>query len=294
MTPEEMAMDDRDADDGPDVGYRLEDLIALHGAASAEELWRVLIAPPATPAGHPYEAVGLFRRHHGNGEPNAVTTALLLCTDRRWEPYAGRLVVGLVETGLLNDDDLVELVDCLLWSDRYRIKCPIGWIGSRLLVIDPDATAGAPPELVEVDPDTPVPIERRIAPPLRRWGAATALRRDPGTFTDVVRRARELDPRDGAAAMSGVLDASDALGGADARGAIALGLVWPRGSVRIQALERLADVDPEGAGQRAAVDPDAKVRARAGRRAGRDAATRRGARDKGGPLSGQIGLFPDG
>lgn len=285
-------MDDWEADDGPDVGHRLEDLIALHGAADAEELSRVLIAPPATPAGHPYEAVGLFRRHHGNGEPDAVTTALLLCTDPRWEPCAGRLVVGLVETCMLNDDDLVELVECLLWSDRYRIECPIGWIGSRLLMVDPDAAAGAPPELVEVDPDTPVPIERRIAPPLRRWAAAAALRRDPSTFTDVVRRARELDPRDGAAAMSGVLDAIDALGEADTRGAIALGLVWPRGSVRIQALDRLADVDPEAAGRRAAVDPDAKVRAWAGRRAGRDASTRRGARAEGGPLSEQIGLFP--
>lgn len=286
-------MDDRDADDGPDVGHRLEDLIALHDAASAEELWRVLIAPPATPAGLPDEAVGLFRRHHGNGEPDAVTTALLLCTDRRWEPWTGRLVVGLVDTGLLNDDDFVELVGCFLWSDRYRIECPIGWIGSRLLMVDLDAVAGAQSEFVEIDPDTPVPVERRIAPPLRRWGAATALRRDPRTFTDVVRRAREFDPRDGAAAMSGVLDAINALGDADTRGAIALGLVWPRGSVRIQALDRLADVDSEAAGQRAAVDPDAKVRAWAGRRAGRDASTHRGARVEGGPPSEQIGLFPD-
>jgi len=44
-------MDDWDDDAGSDVGYRLEDLIVLHGATNAEELRRALIAPPATHAG---------------------------------------------------------------------------------------------------------------------------------------------------------------------------------------------------------------------------------------------------
>ena len=286
-------MDDWDADAGSDVGYRLEDLIALHSATNAEELWRALIAPPATPAGHPFEAVGLFRQHHGNGEPDAVTTALLLCTDRRWEPFTGRLVAGLVDTGILDEADLGELVECFLWSDVYRVEYPIGWFGTRLLVVDPNPAAGSEPEMVEVDPDTPVPIERRIAPPLRRWAAATALRRDPNQFASVIRRVRELDPRDGAAAVAGVLDAIDVLGEADVRRTIGLGLAWPRGSVRIQALDRLADIDLEAAGRRAAVDPDAKVRTWAARRGRRDASTRRGARGDGGPQSEQIGLFPD-
>jgi hypothetical protein len=51
MIREEMRMDDWDDDAGSDVGYRLEDLIVLHGATNAEELRRALIAPPATHAG---------------------------------------------------------------------------------------------------------------------------------------------------------------------------------------------------------------------------------------------------
>ncbi|MGH2513725.1 MAG: hypothetical protein ACRDGQ_13700, partial [Candidatus Limnocylindrales bacterium] len=245
-----MRIDDWHDDAGSDIGDRLEDLIGLHGATNAEELWRALIAPPAALAGHPFEAIGLFRQHHGNGEPDALTTALLLCTDRRWEPYTGRLVAGLVDTGILDEANRGELVECFLWSDVYRVEYPIGWFGTRLVVVDPNPAAGSAPEIVEVDPVTLVPVERHIAPPLRRWAAAAALRRDPGTFAAVIRRARELDPRAGAAAMSGALDAVDALGQAGARRAIEFGLVWPRGSVRIQAIDLLADVDPEAARRR--------------------------------------------
>ncbi len=286
-------MDDWDAGEDTDRGDRLEDLIALHGAADADGLWRALIATPVLPAGHPFEAVGLFRRHHGNGEPDAVTTALLLCTDRRWEPYTGRLVAGLADSGILDEADLDELVECFLWSDVYRVEYPAGWIGTRFLVVDPDQAAGAAPRVVEVDPDTPVPLERRIAPPLRRWAAARALRRDPGQLANVIGRTRELDPRDASAVVAGALDAIEALGADDARRMIDLGLAWPRGAVRIQALELLADVDPEAAGRRAAVDPDAKVRAWAARRARRDASKRGRARGAGGPSPEQIGLFPE-
>ena len=43
--------------------------------------------------------------------------------------------------------------------------------------------------------------------------------------------------------------------------AIELGLGWPRGSVRLLALDVLAAIDPEDASRRAATDPDRKVRA---------------------------------
>jgi hypothetical protein len=125
--------------------------------------------------------------------------------------------------------------------------------------------------LVRIDPDSPVPVERPIAPPLRRWAAAADLRRDPRRWTSLTGRALELDSRHGAAVMAGILDAVDVLDHRTARQAIDRGLGWPRGSVRIQALDLLAAFDAELARSLAAVDPDAKVRRWISGRARRDA-----------------------
>ncbi len=110
------------------------------------------------------------------------------------------------------------------------------------------------------DPDTPVPSERSIAPALRRWAAARVLRTDPGTFDAVRVRARELDVLGRGAVVSGILDAIEALDEGSAREAIELGLSWARGSVRLLALGLLAVHDPQAARNRAATDPDKKVR----------------------------------
>src|ERR1035437_8668985 len=57
-----------------------------------------------------------------------------------------------------------------------------------------------------------------------------------------------------------MLDAVEVIRTAIERQAIDLGLGWPPGSVRLLALDLLAAVALEGAGPRAAADPDAKVR----------------------------------
>lgn len=102
--------------------------------------------------------------------------------------------------------------------------------------------------------------------------------------------------------MSGMLDAVEVLGPDVARQAIDLGLGWPQGSVRLLALDLLAAVDPEGAGRRAAADPDAKVRNWPARRARRrDAPARDGDRRPGkertrhhrDPEGDQAELFPE-
>jgi hypothetical protein len=274
---------------------RHEDLIALHTAASVEDLWRTLIVGPGLRHGQLFEAVGLFQRHHGNGEPEALNTALLLCTDRRWDRESGRLVTALVGTGILGDADIGELIECFLWSDRYRVTYPAAWVSPEWIEIDlgngPE-TRG--PRLVHVDPDAPVAVGRPIASPLRRWAAAADLRRDPGRLTSLTGRALELDSRHGAAVMAGILDAVDDLDQRAARQAIERGLDWPRGSVRVQALDLLAGVDAELARARAAVDPDAKVRAWSSRRARRDRMAARPGEGETRSSPAQLGLFRDG
>jgi hypothetical protein len=146
---------------------------------------------------------------------------------------------------------------CAAFSFEY----PVSWIGTEWLSIDVTGGGGGVSwPVVHLDPNTPVPTERFIQPPLRRWSARRVLRADPSSFDAIRDRAAELGTRDGGAVISGMLDALEVLSRGVARRAIDLGLGWPHGSVRLLALDRLAAVDHEGAARRAAAGPDAKVR----------------------------------
>jgi len=289
-------MDDWDDYLELDRGHPLDDFVELWTAEDAEALWKALTLRQSLSGAHPFEAVGLFRRHHENGEPGAVTTALLLCTASRWGRDTARLIAALVDTAILLDEDLDELASTFLWSDRFRFEYPARWIGSEWITIElegPEGPTGIP--IGRVDPDSTVASERDIAPPLRRWAAARMLRTDPRTLDKLRARAAELRPIDGGAIVSGVLDAVDVLDARRARLAIELGLGWPRGSVRLLALDVLAAIDPEDASRRAAADPDRKVRAWSPTRLSRRAepGTVRGEAGPDDALGVQAELFPE-
>ncbi len=254
----------------------LTDLVGLWTANDPEELWRALVLYSDRSTTDHWLAVRLFRRHHADGTPGALTTASLLCTDHRWDRCTARLIAGIAEASLLSEDDLDELAARFLWSDRFRFEYPVSWIGTEWVSIDVTRGGGAVSgPIVHLDPTTPVPTERSIPPPLRRWSARRVLRADPSSFDAIRDRAAALATRDGGAVISGMLDAVEVLSRDVARQAIDLGLGWPHGSVRLLALDLLAAVDPEGAGRRAAADPDAKVRKWTPRRARtRDASVR--------------------
>lgn len=279
-----------------DRGDPLDDFVELWTAENAEALWKALTLRQSLSGAHPFEALGLFRRHHENGEDGAVTTALLLCTASRWGRDTARLIVGLVDTAILGDADLDELASAFLWSDRLRFEYPARWIGTEWISIDlegPEGPVSIP--IGRVDPDSTVPSERDIAPPLRRWAAARVLRTDPRTLDKLRARAAELGPIDGGAIVSGLLGAVEVLDASKAQRAIELGLGWPRGSVRLLALDVLAAIDPEDASRRAAIDPDRKVRAWSPARLSPKGRTRSD-RGEAGPqdaLGAQAELFPE-
>ena len=255
-------MDEWNEDLDMDRGDPAVVFVELWNAENPQALWKVLALRDGRTDGHPFEALGLFRKHHDKGEPGAVTTALLLCTASRWGRETARLLAELIDTAILVDQDLDELASTFLWSDRFRFEYPARWIGSEWISIDlegPEEPLGV--TLERVDPDSAVIAERYIAPPLRRWSAARLLRADPRTLDKLRARAAELGPIDGGAIASGVLDSVDVLDAGGARMAIELGLGWSRGSVRLLALDALATIDPEDASRRAAADPDRKVRA---------------------------------
>ncbi len=289
-------MDDWDDDLELDRGHPLDDFVELWTAEDAEALWKALSLRQSLSGAHPSEAVGLFRRNHENGEDGAVTTALLLCTASRWGRDTARLIAGLVDTAILGEKDLDELASTFLWSDRFRFEFSAGWLGGEWMTIDLEDPEGpASISLGRVDPDSTVASERNIAPPLRRWAAARVLRTDPRKLDKLRARAAELRPIDGAAIVSGVLDAVDVLDASGARLAIELGLGWPRGSVRLLALDVLAAIDPEDASRRTAIDPDRKVRAWSPELLSPKGRTRSGGGEAGpqDALGVQAELFPD-
>lgn len=202
-------------------------------AETVEQLWHVLLNVAGAPEPFPLGAARLLSKHHRRGDPDALTTTLLLCTDRRWEPCMGHLMKDIVDEGVLTDEQLEGLARLFLAHDTMSFD-------------HPTANQG---------------FERIVRPPLRRWATGYLLRRRKAGFLSMLRQAQSSKPDMGAAIVAGMLDAICAIDPHWAPAALELGLTWPLGAVRRQALEILAaNGGVEEAVQRAAADPDAKVR----------------------------------
>lgn len=238
-----------------------EDMAVLWTPTTPQELWRALVRYSGQRDPYHGEAVQLLRRHHGDGTSEALTTARLLCTDRRWDRCTHRLIHAIEETGILSDEELDELAHGFLARKHFTYRYPVSWIGTewRAVAIG-DGDAVDEQSIERLDPETPVASVRYIAPPLRRWAAERLLRGEPRNFDKLQALAFKHGTRDGDAIVSGMIDAVRAAHPKLAPQAIELGLGWPRGSVRLLALDLLAMTDPEAARRRAATDPDKKVR----------------------------------
>lgn len=178
-------------------------------APDAQQLWRLLVTVPHGRELAPTVAVDTFRRLHDAGQPEPVDSALLLCTDWRWQRTSARVLAGIVATGILDNAEQDRLAEELLWSDRVRYVHPLGWIGSTFIEFDLDAPQEQ--RTVRADPSTPVTAERHVWPPLRSWAAERVLVRNQAAPADVLARARALPARDGAAVVTGAVHAADEL-----------------------------------------------------------------------------------
>ena len=70
-----------------------ETFLALHRAATLEELWTVLLGPHGIRSSSAWEEpFALFRRFHADDSEHAATTVALLCTDHRWRKGTNRLI----------------------------------------------------------------------------------------------------------------------------------------------------------------------------------------------------------
>jgi hypothetical protein len=208
-----------------------------------------------------WDAGLLFRRHHGDGQPGALETALLLCTDLRWRRATAGLIAEIAGSGVLDGNELAVLAESFLY-EAVIWEAPAAWTEGAWIEIVLSESADGDDGPAEDDPPTgPLEVRREVRPPLRRWAAAELLRQRPERLDDVFARKQTLSARDAAAVVAGIIDASDALDQQRAQRVLEIGLGWPAGWVRLVALERLAGGHSLDAARRlAADDPDARIR----------------------------------
>jgi len=223
-----------DVEDGRDP---LDDLVALHTADDAGELHRRLLCFPDW-GGNKADAVEpwcLLHKFHADEPDGAAVTALLLLTDRRWRNASGRLVRRIEESGLVPDEQLDLLAQTFLAAGpQVYWEAPRDWFAGPAVVLDDVSDAVDLIEAEEpLDPeDGPVVFTREIRPPLRRWAARRAVRSDHACWGALVPRARQADPRSGAAIMQGLVDSADLLTPAAREVVLVLAESWPHRKLR--------------------------------------------------------------
>lgn len=155
--------------------------LALHRAATVEELWTVLLVPHGIRSSSAWEEpFALFRRFHADDPDDpehAATTVALLCTDDRWRKGVNRLIGQLAGSEVLDDGARDQLSDWFL-GDALVVSAPRRWFPESFLVAlsatsDPPA---AKPQVTVADRSRAderawVTAHRSIWPPLRRWAA---------------------------------------------------------------------------------------------------------------------------
>lgn len=242
---------------GDDDDFR--EIIDVHDAT---QLWRLLVTrtgsemPPAV-------AVEAFQRLHGDGQPGAFDSALLICTDWRWRRVSAPVLAGVLQTGLLGDPDRDRLAEEFLWQARVRFEHQLGWLGESFVEFEVDPLSRRAPRRreVHIDPRTLVVTERHVWPPLRSWSAMRLLARRRVEPVEVLSRARKLPPADAAAVATGAVHAAGELEAAAARVLLDAALRWSHKAPRLAAMKHLA-VHGETARAQilAAEDRDASIR----------------------------------
>lgn len=223
----------------------------MYDASTPDELWRWLVLHPnAPPATLTRNALSAFKRVHATNRADALRTASLLFTDRRWQRITGRLVAEIEGTNILDDGGLDRLAEDFLMMDAYPWRVPPSWSRDKVVRLA-GGHRGKPT----------VYIERPVAAPLRRWAARRLSVRHPSSVAAILTRLDVLPSRDREAVMVGLLDASPQFLEEARETLISAACEWPGGSVRWRALRLLADSGRhEDVRFRAMRDPSAKIR----------------------------------
>ncbi len=207
-----------------DLDARLDDLVALMGATTPEDLHHVLVLGPIGA----YERevsmpLSYFRNAHAQDSARAVETAMLLVTDPRWRVTAGPLIEAIDATGIVPPGELDLLAESFVRADaEVYWECPSEWFSTIGIFISrgPSLTGsfdsgsdGSPgsSRVPDADESRPTVAARVVNPAIRRWGSARVVRLEPTVWANVFARATELGGEAGGALMRGILDSIDVL-----------------------------------------------------------------------------------
>ncbi len=212
----------------------LDGLVALHSADDVGELHRRLLcfAHGGGNKADAFEPWCLLRQFHKDAPEGAVVTAMLLLTDRRWCNATGRLIRRIEESRLVPEHQLDLLAQTFLAAGaQVYWEAPGDWFDGPAIVLDADG-----PDSVDLgeheEPDGPVVFAREVRAPLRRWAAARAVRSDPACCGALVQRARQVDPRGGAAIVHGLVDSINLLTPAARDVVLHIAERWPHRQLR--------------------------------------------------------------
>jgi hypothetical protein len=228
----------------------LEEALALFSAQSVDEFHQrlVLLPPDKRNAADSFEPTCLFQHYHRDDDQRAATTAFLLVTDRRWRNATGRIMTEIAGTGLIGEDHLDLLAHTFLAAGRCLYwQPPKEWFGDAIEIeLDTDLPGSAAEDLTTTpaDDDQPVVIAREVRPPLRRWAAAHLVDRSPSNWSPILSRARELDARNAAAVMRGILDSISSLSEPAQSYVRGLAAEWPDRGVRTAATPPAEQPEP--------------------------------------------------
>ena len=139
---------------------------------------------------------------------------MLLGTDLRWSVAAGPLIEAIEATGIVPPDELDLLARAFISADaKVYWRCPDGWFSTVGIAV---SDIEFPPAAPDADPDDseetgPTVASRVVAPGLRRWAAARAVRLDPSAWPAVLARSHEVGAAGGGGLMHGLLDSIEVL-----------------------------------------------------------------------------------
>jgi hypothetical protein len=243
----------------------LQELFDLWLAPTADALHRVLVLhQPVRGSADAFEPFALLQKHHKTEPECSLTTAVLMLTDRRWGNGAWRLVCRIADSGILDADQLDLLARTFLAADdAIYWQVSDEWIaGGEAFVIELDDSGPDGEDGDDVPEEGPTVARRQVFPPLRRWAAAHELALEPAAWPALLARAGELNARDAAAVVAGLLDRFDVLAPDALAFLVKQATTWPHHAVRRLALEYIVARDgAEAASLLARDDPNACIRA---------------------------------
>lgn len=110
----------------------LEDIVGIRDASHRGPTLAVAGSHPnAMAATLTCHATSAFERVHEVNPDEALRTASLLCTDRRWRRITGRLIAEIVDANILDDRELDVLADDFLMLDALPWRIPSSWLRDR-------------------------------------------------------------------------------------------------------------------------------------------------------------------